>query len=314
MKILVTGGGGFVGGAIVRALLARGDNVIAFDTHFSRHSAASEELLRVPVDITDMAAVAQAMVRHKIDAVIHAAAVVGVLTSIGSPLNVVRVNIEGSLNVFEAMRLAGVKRCVHISSEETYGAFQADKIDENHPQNPVYPYGISKLTVEHLGRTYGEVHGIEVLNVSTCSVYGVGLPRARIPKNIVEAALAGRKLHVPSGAETAIDHTYIGDTVSSTVAILDHPGHRFDAYNIASGRSVTLGEIAAIVRESIPGAELTIGPGPARHGDQVEMVRKGALDVSRAEAEFGWRPQYDIRSGLAAYIGALRRISAQEGS
>ncbi|MFN0316775.1 MAG: NAD-dependent epimerase/dehydratase family protein [Burkholderiales bacterium] len=310
MKVLVTGGGGFVGGAIVQSLLARGDRVIAFDTHFPPQWAAHEGLVCLQGDITDMAAVAQAMTRHQPGAVIHAAAIVGVLTSIGSPLNVVRVNIEGSLNVFESMRLAGVKRCVHISSEETYGVFQADKIGENHPQNPVYPYGISKLTVEHLGRTYREVHGIEVLHVRTCSVYGVGLPRERIPKNIVEAALAGRKFHVPSGADTAIDHTYIGDTVSGTLAILDHPQHRYDAYNIASGRTVTLGEIVAMVRDLIPGAQLSIGPGPARHGDQVEMVRKGALDVTRAATELGWRPKYDIRAGLAAYIEELRRKSA----
>ena len=307
MRILVTGGGGFVGGAAVQALLSRGDSVIAFDTHFSPQWAAHERLITVHGDITDMAGVAQVMMKHRPDAVIHAAAIVGVLSSIGSPLNVVRVNIEGSLNVFESMRLAGVKRCVHISSEETYGAFRTDKIDEDHPLNPVYPYGISKATVEHLGRSYRDVHGLEVLNVRTCSVYGVGLPRDRIPKNVVEAALAGRKLHIPTGAEMAIDHTYIEDTVSGTLAILDHPQHRHDAYNIASGRVVTLGEIVAIVRELVPGSELSIGPGPARHGDQVEMVRKGALDVTRVATELGWRPKYDIRSGLTAYIGALRR-------
>jgi len=244
---------------------------------------------------------------HRPQAVVHTAAIVGVLSSIASPLSLVRVNIEGSLNVFEAMRLGSIKRCVHISSEETYGHFRTDPVTEDHPLDAVYPYGISKATVEQLGRTYRDVHGLEVLNVRTCSVYGPGLPRDRVPKNVVEAALAGRALHIPSGGDMAIDHTYIDDTVSGTLAILDQPAHRFDAYNIASGHTVTLGKILAIVRELIPSAQISIGPGWGRHGDQIDMVRKGALDVSRAANEMGWRPRYDIRAGLAAYIEAMKR-------
>jgi nucleoside-diphosphate-sugar epimerase len=243
---------------------------------------------------------------HKPDAVLHCAAVVGVLSSLASPINVVRVNIEGSLNVFEAMRLGGVRRCVHISSEETYGAFRADKIDETHPLDPVLPYGICKVAVEQLGRSYRDLHGLEVINLRTSWVYGPGLPRHRIPKNLVEAALAGRKLHIASGADVAIDHTYVDDMVSAMLAALDHKQHRYDAYNVASGTAPTVSEIVGIVRELVPGAQLSVGPGPYRHGDQVEMVRKGALDVSRASFELGWRPRYDIRRGLAAYIEAMR--------
>lgn len=307
MKVLVTGAGGFIGAAAVQALLARGDSVVAFDTQYPAGVPSHARASVIRGDITDMPAVAQALMTQRPDAVIHAAAIVGVLSSIASPLILMRVNIEGALNVFEAMRLAGVKRCVHISSEETYGHFRTDPVTEDHPLDAVYPYGISKATVEQLGRTYRDVHGLEVLNVRTCSVYGAGLPRDRIPKNVVEAALAGRALHIPAGGDMAIDHTYIDDTVSGTLAILDHPAHQHDAYNIASGRTVTLGEIVAIVRELVPGAELSIGPGWGRHGDQIDMVRKGALDVTRAAQEMGWRPKYDIRAGLAAYVAALRQ-------
>ena len=308
MRILITGGGGFLGAAAARALLARGDTVIVFDTQLTAFSGSgpTERLIRVPGDITDMANVAQAVTVHKPDAVLHCAAVVGVLSSLASPINVVRVNIEGSTNVFEAMRLGGVRRCVHISSEETYGAFRADKIDETHPLDPVLPYGICKVAVEQLGRSYRDLHGLEVINLRTSWVYGPGLPRERIPKNLVEAALAGRKLHIASGADVAIDHTYVDDMASAMLAALDHKQHRYDVYNVASGTAPTVSEIVGIVRELVPGAQLSVGPGPYRHGDQVEMVRKGALDVSRAGFELGWRPRYDIRRGLAAYIEALR--------
>lgn len=308
MRVLVTGGGGFLGAATVRALLERGDTAIAFDAQLRNLDGAgpAERLVRVAADITDMPAIGHAMLTHKPDAVIHCAAIVGVASSLGSPLNVVRVNIEGSLNLFETMRLAHVQRCIHISSEEAYGAFRADKIDETHPLDPVLPYGICKAAVEQLGRSYRDLHGLEVINLRPSWVYGVGLPRERIPKNLIDAALAGRKLHIPSGADAAIDHTYVDDVVSAILKVLDHSRHRYDAYNVGSGAAATVAELIAIVRDLVPGADLSVGPGPYRHGDQIDMVRKGALDVSRAEAELDWKPRYDIRRGLAAYVSALR--------
>jgi nucleoside-diphosphate-sugar epimerase len=309
VRVLVTGGGGFLGAAAVRALVARGDTAIAFDARLDSlpQPDGSERLIRVQGDITDLAGVAQAVLMHKPDAVLHCAAIVGVLSSLGSPINVVRVNIEGSLNVFEAMRLGGVRRCVHISSEEAYGAFRADKIDETHPLAPVLPYGICKAAVEQLGRSYCELHGLEIINLRTSWVYGPGLPRERVPKNLIDAALAGRALHVPSGADTAIDHTYVDDMTTAMLAALDHKQHRYDAYNVASGSAPTVAEIIAIIRELVPGALLSVGPGQYRHGDRVEAVRKGALDVGRAAAELGWKPRYDIRAGLAAYVAQMRQ-------
>jgi len=307
MKILVTGADGFLGAAVTRALLARGDAVVAFDTRISgQHDAPHSQLTQVVGDIADMAALARVTLEHRPDAVFHAAAIVGVLSSLASPVHIVRVNVEGSLNVFEAMRLAGIRRCVHVSSEEAYGVFHADPIPETHPLDPVLPYGICKATVEQLGRTYRDLHGLEVINLRTSWVYGPGLPRARVPKVLVEAALSGQTLHIPSGADAAVDHTYLDDFVSGALKALDHPTHRFDAYNIASGEATTVARMIELVQELVPGAKLSVGPGPYRHGDTVESVRKGALDVSRARAELGWAPKYDMRAGLAAYFAALQ--------
>jgi nucleoside-diphosphate-sugar epimerase len=308
MRVLVTGGGGFLGTAVVNALIERGDTAIAFDTHFAGGDSASrEKYVRVVGDITDMAALAQAVVAYKPEAVIHCAAIVGVLSSIGSPLNIVRINVEGSINVFEAMRFGSIRRCIHISSEEAYGAFRADRIDETHPLDPVLPYGICKAAVEQLGRSYHDLHGLEVINLRTSWVYGLELPRDRIPRNLVIAALEGRKLHIPSGADTAIDHTYVDDWVAAVLGALDHPRHRYDAYNIGTGSAPTVAELAGIVSELVPDAQLSVGPGVYRHGNLVELVKKGAFDISRAEQEFGWKPKYDIRAGLAAYIDAMRK-------
>src|SRR3954468_7141325 len=286
MRALITGGGGFLGAEVAKALIARGDGAIAFDPQLNALASVNDaNLVRVPGDITDLASIAQAVKMHQPDAVIHCAAIVGALASLGSPINVVRVNIEGSLNVFEAMRLGGIRRCIHLSSEEAYGPFRADRIDETHPLDPVLPYGICKAAVEQLGRSYRDLHGLEVINLRTSWVYGAGLPRERVPKTLIEAAVAGRKLHVPSGAEVKVDHTYVADFVSGTLQALDHRDHRYDVYNIASGQAVSITEMIGIIHGRVPGALLSAGQGPYRHGVRSDMSRKGALDPSRAAAE-----------------------------
>lgn len=293
MRILVTGGGGFLGSALCRKLAARGDAVVAFDTIFGG-------------DITNPESISEAMRRHRPDAVIHCAAVVSVLSSLEHPRDTIRVNVEGSLNVFEAMRQFEVRRVIHISSEETYGEFRAPVIDEDHPLNPQMLYGVTKVAVEHLGRCYRDLHGLEVINLRTSWVYGPDLPRDRVPKNLIDAALAGRALHIPSGADSAIDHTYVDDFVDGTLAALDCPKHRYDVYNLSSGMAPTLAEVVAAVKQIVPGADVSVGPGVYRHGGRIPIPRKGALDLRRARAAFGYAPKFDIRAGLRAYAAAKK--------
>jgi nucleoside-diphosphate-sugar epimerase len=307
MRVFVTGGGGFLGSALARRLVARGDVVVAFDRSFdllARNLAPSSQLITVPGDVTDAEGLTAALHRHRPEAVIHCAAVVSVLSSIESPLDTVRVNIEGSVNLFEAMRSSRVRRAIHISSEETYGEFRAPVVDESHPLDPVMPYGMSKVAVEHLGRFYRDVHGLEVINLRTSWVYGPDLPRDRVPKTLIDAALAGRSLHIPSGGDSAIDHTYVDDFVDGTLAALDCPRHPFDAYNLSSGAAPTLADVVAAVKEIVPGADVAIGPGVYRHGDRIPVPRKGALDLRRARDTFGYAPKFDIRAGLRAYAAA----------
>jgi nucleoside-diphosphate-sugar epimerase len=168
-------------------------------------------------------------------------------------------------------------------------------------------YGISKLAVEHLGRSYGERYGIECINLRTIWVYGPGLPRPRVPKILVEAAVQGRELHLASGGDFAVDHTHVADLVSAVLAALDKETHPFDAYNIGTGQAVSLFEMVELLKELVPGARLSIGAGNYEFAEHVPAVKKGALDISRARAALGWTPRYDLRAGLADYVAALRR-------
>jgi nucleoside-diphosphate-sugar epimerase len=205
------------------------------------------------------------------------------------------------------MRLFDVERTVHISSEETYGDFRYEPIDEEHPLAPTAPYGITKVASEHLGRFYRALHKTDFINVRTSWVYGPGFPRLRIPRTLIEAALENRPLHLPRGGDARIDHTYLDDCVDGIILALDHPTHPYDVYNIGSGQSWSTAEMVAIVRELIPGADLSVGPGPHWFTDHMVAPKKGALDITRARTVLGYQPKYDLRQGLAANIEWVRR-------
>ncbi len=284
-RILVTGAGGFLGAEVAAALAARGDQVIGFDIRVGPRLAELAEshagVEAVLGEITEWPVVTELLLARRPEAVVHCAAIVGVKASVEAPIKTMRVNVEGALNLFEAMRLAGTRRVIHISSEEVYGPFQAPAAAEDHPQNPVMAYGVSKLAVEHLGRAYQARHGLDCINLRTCWVYGAGLPRPRVPMTLVDAALAGRALHIPGGGGMAVDHTYVKDAVAGVLAALDLPKHPFDVYNIGSGQAPTVAEIVDVVKELVPGARLSVGPGDYLHGDGVPAVKKGALDIPR---------------------------------
>ena len=309
--ILVTGARGWLGGAIVEALLARGDFVVANDLAVSPAMAAlagrETRLTAAAADLCEWHQVMRLFEACRPDAVIHAAAIVGVVQAADIPIKALRVNAEGAVNLFEAMCLNGVKRVVHISTEETYGDFQSPIITEDHPQTPLSIYGLTKLAAEHYGRVYSRDRGLECINIRTCWVYGPHLPRLRMPRTFIEAALRGEPFHQPDGGNLAVDQVYIDDTVAGALLALDKPTHVYDSYNIATGVAPTLRDTAEAVNRAIPGARISVGDsGPYRHGGIVLSAVKGALNISRARTELGYEPRYDLQRGIDATIAATR--------
>lgn len=309
--VLITGGAGFLGAAVARRLAGRGERVVALD-NFQAGAPRNLEGLGPAVrlvtgDASDLPTLLHLVREERVRRVVHAAAMVSVVTALAAPSRLTRVNVEATLAVLEAMRLADVERTVHISSEETYGAFRYEPADEEHPLAPLNPYGISKVTSEQLGRFYRAVYGTDFVSVRTSWVYGPLFPRQRIPRTLIEAALAGRPLHLPRGGDARIDHTYVDDVVDGILLALDHPAHPYDVYNVASGEGTTTAELVAAVKALVPGAELSVGPGAHWYSDELEAPPKGALDITRARKVLGYAPRHDLGRGLAAYVDWYRR-------
>ncbi len=310
-KILVTGGSGWLGSAVVRRLLAQGDAVISVDLLVSPEMEVGAQnnsrLVNRVADLTNPEEIRRVMEQDCPDAVIHCGAIVGVLQCADIPAKVTRVNVEGMANLLEAMRAADVRRMIHISTEETYGDFEATVITEDHPQRPTSVYGLTKLAAENFARVYSRNHGMECIHIRTCWVYGPNLPRPRMPKTYIDAALRGEPLVERCGGDFGVDQVYIEDTVSGIVLALNKQDHRFDTYNVATGAAPTLGEVADLVNASIPGAAIRIEPGPYFLDGKILSARKGALDITRAREELGYAPDYPIDRGIALMIEEARQ-------
>jgi len=308
-RVLVTGANGFIGYAITDALAKRGDQVIATDLAAGPRLRSLVERQRNigwhPGEITEWPHVVGLVQKERPDKIVHCAAIVGVPASVGSPISTFRVNVEGTITVLEAMRLFGVKRMVNISSEEIYGPFETETIDETHRCLPTKPYGISKFVVEQVCRDYAAAHGLECIHARTCWVYGPYFPRARAPRNLLDAAVGGTPLHLPGGGKYAVDQVHIDDVVQGVLLALDKDRHRFDAYHITTGRAVSFDEVVAIIKQRLPKADISVGPGPLRFVDGTEAVPKGALSIERARSELGYQPRWDMRRGLNDWIDLL---------
>lgn len=303
MSVLVTGGAGFLGRHLCRALRAQGADVVALDRPAT--AGLGDGITYVPGDVTDGPALRDLMSDHRVTRVVHAASIVGVAASAGDPAPALRVNILGAVAVFEAAAAAGVQRVVDISSEEYYGDFAEDPIREDALSAPVSPYGISKAAVERMGGYYARTRGLPYAAVRLCWVYGPGFPRARLPQPWLEDVRAGRDSVLEHGGDQRIDFTYVDDAVRGVLAVVQAGHLAHAAYNVATGRAVTLTELAAAMHDLWPSWHADVGPGALELAPGVPAARKGALCVDRAETELGYRPEISLSEGLRRTATAL---------
>ena len=304
MTVLVTGGAGFLGRPLVHRLAALGERVVSFD-RVGTGEPLPAGVTEVAGDITDGALLDRVLRAHAVSEVVHGAAIVGVTASVAGLADAVRVNIDGSVALFEAvLRAGGVRRLLDLSSEETYGHFSADPIAEDDPARPISPYGITKYAVERLGEYYAGQHGLPYTAVRLCWVYGPGFPRRRLPHPWLEDAAAGRPSTLAQGGDQRIDFTYVDDVVDGVLLLVqaDQLDHR--AYNLATGHAADVRELASEIAKLRPGWRVDLGGGPLEMAPGVAAARKGALDITRARA-LGYTPRVPLADGLARTLASL---------
>jgi nucleoside-diphosphate-sugar epimerase len=301
VKALVTGGAGFIGSNLARALLARGDDVRVLD-NFSTGNRRNVELLGVDLvegDLRSYERVAAAV--NGVEVVFHQGALPSVPRSIQDPLTSSGVNVEGTLNVLLAARDAGVRRIVFASSSSVYGDAPGMPRRESQPVAPLAPYAVSKLAAEQYCMVANRVFGVETVALRYFNVFGeyqdpLSGYAAVIPK-FIRLMLDGERPTIFGDGETSRDFTHVENVVEANLAAATEPAAAGRVMNIAMGSSHTLNELVGTLRRLLD-SDLEPDYAPARPGD----VSESLADVSVARELIGYEPSVAFEEGLQRTI------------
>ncbi|MEW5927618.1 MAG: NAD-dependent epimerase/dehydratase family protein [Gemmatimonadota bacterium] len=316
MRILVTGGAGFIGSHLCERLVARGDDVVAvdnFDPFYDpavkrRNLAALEGSPRfrpVEGDVCEPEALDAALGDAAFDVVVHLAARAGVRPSLERPLDYVRTNVEGTAAMLELARRRGTGAFVLGSSSSVYGDAAHVPFSESDPVGrPISPYAASKRGAELLGHTYAHLYGMAVLCLRFFTVYG---PRQRPDLAIHKFArlmLDGGEVPVYGDGTTERDYTYVDDIVQGVEGgirwALAHPG-AFEVMNLGESRTVSLAELLELLSAAL-GVEPRIRRLPAQPGD----VARTFANVDKARSLLGYDPRVPVEEGIRRFVRWLR--------
>jgi len=301
---VVTGAGGFIGSHLVEALAKGGARVRALVRYTSTSSHGHlarlpAELLRsvdvVLGDVQDPGCV-RGLVRGA-DVVFHLAALIGIPYSYVAPHQYVATNVNGTLNVLEAVRELGVARMVHTSTSETYGTARYTPIDEAHPLQGQSPYSATKIAADKLAESYHLSFGVPVATIRPFNTYGPRQSSRAIIPTIMKQLAAGRSVVKIGSADPVRDLNYVGDTVAGFLAVGASDRAIGQTLNVGSGRPISIGDLARLVFE-ITGKSATLATDDARVRPDASEVMVLLADSSKAKALAGYEPSVSLEEGL----------------
>jgi len=315
MKLLVTGGAGFIGSAVVRQAIARGDQVVNVDA--LTYAACLDNVAEVAdhpaytfveADICDRAALDRALSRHRPDAIMHLAAESHVDRSIDGPGAFIETNVTGTYTLLEAARAYWMQagqpegfRFHHISTDEVFGSLgPTGQFTEDTPYDPRSPYSASKAASDHLVRAWHETYGLPVVLTNCSNNYGpYHFPEKLIPVVILNA-LAGKPIPVYGAGENVRDWLYVEDHADALLHVVVN-GTVGRSYNIGGENEVRNIDLVRMICAALDAKR----PGPAPYAEQITFVtdRPGhdaryAIDPTRIRTELGWRPSVTLEQGL----------------
>jgi nucleoside-diphosphate-sugar epimerase len=315
MRILVTGGSGFIGSHLVRWLLEQGNEVRVLDNFTTGHrellGSALNSVELIQGDIRDMSTVENAVAG--VETIFHLAALVSVVESIEDPLRTQEINSTGSLQVLQAARQAGVRRVVQASSSAVYGNNERLPVSEMELPQPLSPYATTKLSAEYSGKLYTELYGVETVALRFFNVYGPrqdpGSPYAAVVPRFIEALSAGKQPTIYGDGQQSRDFIFVGDIVRALWTAATTPGIGGEVFNVGSGKQQSVLDLALAIAKIL---HTNIEPNfvPARMGE----VRHSCADVSLFAQKADFRTLTELSQGLEITVAAWQEKQQQYSS
>ena len=305
MKVLVTGGAGFIGSHVVDKLVLDGHEVVVLDDLSSgsmkniEHHLDESGFRFVEGDIRQSRTVEKAL--EGVDAVIHEAAIVSVPLSMENPALTNEVNIFGTLNLLEASLRAKVKRFIYVSSCAVYGDASKLPINEDAPTRPLSPYASSKLAAEEHCRAFHENYGLETVRLRYFNVYG---PRqstneyAGVMVKFLERIRMDQPPVIFGDGEQTRDFVYVSDVVEATLLALNREGAAGKVFNIGTGEVTTINKLCKIFLELTGKTHLKPIYIDPKQGD----IRHSRADITKAMKLLGYRPKVSIERGVREFL------------
>ncbi|MEO7933826.1 MAG: GDP-mannose 4,6-dehydratase [Chthoniobacterales bacterium] len=311
MRLLVTGGAGFIGSNLVEHALRRGDTVGVLDNFNDYYSpevkkanlaGVLDQISLHQVDLGEQAVVKKLVKDGGYDTIVHLAARAGVRPSMQNPELYLDTNIKGTFNMLEAAREAGVKRFIFASSSSVYGASQVVPFSEEQRLSmTLSPYAATKLAGETICSNYAYLYGIRIVCLRFFTVYG---PRQRPDLAIHQFTKKidqGIAIDQFGDGSTQRDYTYIDDIVQGIQGAIDYQGELFDIFNLGESETTTLAQLIAKIEDAV-GKKALINYLPEQLGD---MPRTFA-DISKARRLLGYAPKTPIAEGIPKFVAWYR--------
>jgi UDP-glucose 4-epimerase len=291
MKILVTGGNGFIGHTLVRDMLEQGHEVKVIDLKSIKFTHPKLEFVKKSVleDLSDE--------MKDYDMIYHLAALLGVKHSDKQPLNTLSINIDGTVNIFKSALKADVKKIVYTSSSEVYGEPREIPIKEDSPKSPVSKYGVSKLAAEHYAEGYVQEYGMDINPVRLFNVYGPGQGFEWVMSLFIQKVLNNEAPLLFGDGSQVRCFTFIRDIVSGMQTVMDK-GEKGEAYNIANTEQITMKELAELIIK-ISGKDLKpkiVGFGKETRTKEREIMKR-IPSIEKLKA-LGWKPEVSVQEGV----------------
>ncbi|KTG09032.1 UDP-glucose 4-epimerase [Haloprofundus marisrubri] len=311
MRILVTGGAGFIGGHLTEAFVAEGNDVTVLDNFepfydlgikrrtvercraVAADSEGSYELIEGDVRDSDLVSdlVCDA------EAVVHQAAQAGVRTSVDEPREVTDINLGGLVNVLESAARSETRRVILASSSSVYGKPQSLPYTEEHQTEPVSPYGVTKLAGEHYARVYNELHGLPTVCLRYFTVYGPRMRPNMAISNFVSRCYNGEPPVIYGDGSQTRDFTYVDDIVDANRSLLATDAADGGVLNVGSSDNISIRELAVAVRDQLA-PELDIVYEEPRQAD----AEHTHASVEKAQEAIGYEPSRSIEEGVREFI------------